>query len=52
VLAVQVAAHDDATLAQHGTRWEADQGVRVSVATMARGIRRLGITVTKRPARQ
>jgi transposase len=52
VLAAQVAAHDDATLAQHGTRWEADQGVRVSVATMARGIRRLGITVKKRPACQ
>lgn len=51
-LAAQVAAHPDATLAQHCARWEATQGVRVSVATMSRVIRRLGITVKKSPARQ
>lgn len=51
-LAAQVAAHDDATLAQHCTRWEAEQGVRLSVATMSRTVRRLGITLKKSPARQ
>ena len=51
-LQTQVAAHHDATLAQHCARWEAEQGVRVSVATMSRAIRRLGITVKKSPARQ
>lgn len=50
-LTAQVAAHPDATLAQHCALWEATQGVRVSVATMARTIRRLGITVKKSPAR-
>jgi transposase len=50
-VAVQVARHDDATLAQHCARWEAEQGVRVSVATMSRVLRRLGITVKKSPAR-
>lgn len=47
-LAAQVAAHDDATLAQHCARWEAAQGVRVSVATMSRVLRRLGVTVKKK----
>jgi len=51
-LRMQVAAHDDATLAAHCARWEADQGVVVSVATMSRTIRRLGITLKKSPARQ
>lgn len=46
-LRTQVAAHPDATLADHCARWEQDQGVRVSVATMSRAIRRLGITVKK-----
>lgn len=52
VLAAQVAAHHDATLTAHCARWEAVQGVRLSVATMSRTIRRLGITVKKSPARQ
>jgi transposase len=47
-----VASAPDATLAAHCGRWEAEQGVRVSVATMSRAIRRLGITLEKRPARQ
>jgi transposase len=52
VLAAQVAAQADATLAQHCARWEAEQGVRVSIATMSRVTRRLGITVKKRGAGQ
>lgn len=51
-LAAQVAADDDATLAQHCARWEAEQGEVVSVATMSRTLRRLGITLKKSPARQ
>ncbi len=51
-LQAQVAAAPDATLAQHCARWDAAQGVRVSVATMSRVIRRLGITVKKSAARQ
>ena len=51
-LAAQVATQRDATLAQHCARWEATHGVRVSVATMSRAIRRLGITVKKSPACQ
>jgi transposase len=47
----QVAAQPDATLAQHCARWEATPGVRVSVATMSRVIRRRGITVKQSPAR-
>jgi transposase len=50
-LQAQVAAAPDATLAVHCAVWE-QQGVRVSVATMSRGIRRLGITLKKSPARQ
>jgi len=51
-LAAQVAAQRDATLAQHCARWEAAHGVRLSVATMSRTIRRLGVTRKKSPARQ
>ena len=51
-LAAQVAADDDATLARHCARWEAEQGVRLSVAAMSRTLRRLGITLKKSPARQ
>jgi len=51
-LAAQVATHPDATLAQHCAVWDQAHGVRVSVATMSRVIRRLGITVKKSPARQ
>ena len=46
-LQAQVAAAPDATLAQHCARWAAEQGMAVSVATMSRVIRRLGITVKK-----
>jgi transposase len=50
-LRAQVAAHADATLADHCTRWERAQGGRVSVATMSRTIRALAITVKKSPVR-
>ena len=51
-LRAQVARHPDATLAEHGARWAAGLRVRVSVTTMSRAIRRLGITLNKRPARR
>lgn len=51
-LQAQVAAAPDATLAQHCARWAGEQGAAVSVATMSRSLRRLGITVKKSPARQ
>jgi putative transposase len=48
----QVAHHPDATLADHCARWAHDQGVRLSVPTMSRTLRRLGITVKKSPPRR
>jgi transposase len=48
-LRAQVAAHPDATLAEHCTHWEREHDPRVSVATLSRAIRRLGITLKKRP---
>jgi transposase len=50
-LRAQIAQDPDATLAAHCAGWARDQGVRVSVATMSRAIRRLGITVKKSPPR-
>lgn len=50
-LRTQVAASPDATLAEPCQRWAADHAVAVSVATMSRAIRRLGITVKKSPGR-
>lgn len=50
-LRAQVVAAPDATLAMHCAVWAQQQGVRVSVATMSRVIRRLGITVKKSPVR-
>jgi transposase len=50
-LHAQVAAHPDATLADHCAVWEREQDGRVSVATMSRAIRALGITVKKSPLR-
>ncbi len=49
-LRAQVVAAPDATLAEHCARWEATQGVRVSVPTMGRTLRRLRITLKKRPS--
>lgn len=48
----QVARQPDATLAEHCARWAQAHEVAVSVATMSRAIRRLGITLKKSPARQ
>ena len=48
-LRAQVAAHPDATLAAHCQLWQADRGVVVSVPTMGRALRRLGLTLKKRP---
>jgi len=51
-LAAQVAAAPDATLAEHCAAWATRHGVRVSVPTMSRALRRLGITLKKSPLRQ
>ena len=48
----QVAAHADATLAEHCAIWARERASSVSVATMSRAIRRLGITVKKSPPRR
>ncbi|MDP9356637.1 MAG: IS630 transposase-related protein [Chloroflexota bacterium] len=47
-LEAQLRAAPDATLAEHCAAWEHEQGVRVSVATMSRAVRRLGWTVKKK----
>lgn len=46
-LRAQVAAHPDARLADHCAIWAQEHGVAVSVATMSRRIRSLGITLKK-----
>ncbi len=51
-LHAQVAAHPDATLAEHCAIWQRQQGVSVSVATMSRTIQRLAITIKKSPVRR
>ncbi len=52
LLRAQVARHADATLTEHCAHWARQHNATVSVATMSRAIRRLGITVKKSPARQ
>lgn len=47
-LRAQIAAHPDATLAEHCARW-AQTATEVSAPTMGRTFRRLGITLKKRP---
>ncbi len=47
-LEARLRAAPDATLAEHCAAWEHEQGVRVSVATMSRAVRRLGWTVKKK----
>jgi transposase len=44
----QLDAHPEATLEGHQDLWERERGVRVSVATMSRAIRRLGWTYKQR----
>jgi transposase len=51
-LAAQIATDPDATLAAHCARWAHEQGTGVSIATMSRAIRCLGITVKKSPPRR
>ena len=46
-LRAQVAAHPDATLAEHCTRWAAAHGGAVSTATMSRALGRLGWPLKK-----
>ena len=48
-LLTQLTALPDATLEAHCDRWEAEQGVRVSISTMSRAQRRAGWTRKKRP---
>jgi|SRR5690348_8264237 transposase len=45
----QVAAHPDATLAEHCQVWQAATQETVSVATMGRTLTRLGLTLKKSP---
>jgi transposase len=51
-LQAQIATDADATLAAHCATWAQEHNVTVSVATMSRAIRRLGITVKKSPPRR
>ena len=46
-LRAQVAAHPDATLAEHCAHWAAAHGVTVSTATMSRALARLGLPLKK-----
>jgi transposase len=47
-LVTQLHAHDDASLQEHCRLWEQSQGVRVSISTMSRAIKRVGWTRKKR----
>ena len=44
----QLEANPEATLEKHREMWEREHGVRVSVATMSRAIRKLGWSYRKR----
>lgn len=48
-LQAQVAAAPDATLTAHCARWQETHGIRLSLSTMSRALRRLGVTLKKRP---
>jgi transposase len=48
VLWRQLEENPEATLEEHGQAWERERGVRVSVATMSRAVRRLGWTYKQR----
>jgi transposase len=48
VLAQHVAAHPDATLAEHCAWWEQATGIRPGLSTMSRWLRHLGLTLKKR----
>ena len=51
-LEAQVAATPDATLTEHCAQWMETYGVHVSVATMARVLAKLGLSLKKSPRRQ
>ena len=51
-LEAQVAAVPDATLAEHCAAWTERTGVVVSVATMSRTLRKLGLPLKKSSLRQ
>ena len=44
----QLEEHEGATLEKHCRLWERKRGVKVSISTMSRAIRRLGWTLKKR----
>jgi transposase len=44
----QLETHPEATMEEHRELWERERGVRVSVATMSRAIRRLGWSYKQR----
>jgi transposase len=44
----QVAAHRDATLAEHCAFWQSDHGITVSCPTMCRALQRLKLPLKKR----
>jgi len=46
-LLIQAQTMRDATLAEHCARWEREQGVHVSAATMSRALARLGWPLKK-----
>jgi len=46
-LQTQLEEYPDATLEEHCQRWEAQEGIKVSTATMSRAIQRLGWTRNK-----
>jgi transposase len=48
-LMAQVRTLPDATLADHCARWQQEHGVRLGLSTMSRALRRLGVTLKKRP---
>lgn len=48
-LVAQVAAHPDATLAEHCQRWHATHGVPIGISTMRRRLLALGLTLKKSP---
>ena len=48
-LRAQVRTQPDATVAEHCARWAAEQGVRLSPATMSRALGRLGLPLKKSP---
>ena len=48
-LTAQVRAHPDGTLAEHCARWQREQGVSLSTATMSRALARLGWPLKQSP---